>query len=154
MKKFVAFSAVIALLVGCGKSSDKGELVGVKGRKWHPEKPYGMTLIPGGAYIMGKSDDDPASVQDAPTKTVTVRSFYMDETEITNSEYRQYVNWVRDSIVRMRLAIKADELGQGTDPNAKSSKGGSIADYAFLDSDTTNMSVYDKYVYDNYTSMG
>jgi formylglycine-generating enzyme required for sulfatase activity len=52
-------------------------LVGVKGGKWHPEKPYGMTLVPGGAFIMGKSDDDVASIQDAPTKTVTVRSFYM-----------------------------------------------------------------------------
>jgi formylglycine-generating enzyme required for sulfatase activity len=47
-----------------------------------------MTLVPGGAFIMGKSDDDLADIQDAPTKTVTVRSFYMDETEITNSEYR------------------------------------------------------------------
>jgi formylglycine-generating enzyme required for sulfatase activity len=43
---------------------------------------------------MGKSDDDVASIQDAP-KTVTVRSFYMDETEITNSEYRQFVDWVK-----------------------------------------------------------
>jgi formylglycine-generating enzyme required for sulfatase activity len=39
---------------------------------------YGMTLVPGGAFIMGKSDDDLADIQDAPTKTVTVRSFYMD----------------------------------------------------------------------------
>ena len=66
MKKFVAFSALFALLVGCGRSNDKGELVGVKGKKWHPEKPYGMTLVPGGAFIMGKSDDDLANVQDAP----------------------------------------------------------------------------------------
>jgi hypothetical protein len=28
-----------------------------------PEKPYGMTLVPGGAFIMGKSDDDVASIQ-------------------------------------------------------------------------------------------
>jgi formylglycine-generating enzyme required for sulfatase activity len=49
---------------------------------------------------MGKSDDDVASIQDAPTKTVTVRSFYMDETEITNSEYRQFVDWVKDSTMR------------------------------------------------------
>ena len=41
----------------------------------------------------------------------TVRSFYMDETEITNSEYRQFVNWVKDSITRTRLAILADEQG-------------------------------------------
>jgi hypothetical protein len=29
-------------------------VVGVKGEKWHPEKPYGMTLVPGGALYMGK----------------------------------------------------------------------------------------------------
>jgi formylglycine-generating enzyme required for sulfatase activity len=70
-----------------------------------------MTLVPGGAFIMGKSDDDVASIQDAPTKTVTVRSFYMDETEITNSEYRQFVDWVKDSTMRMELAKLADGLG-------------------------------------------
>ena len=110
MKKFIAFAALSSLLFSCG-SSDKGELVGVKGKKWHPEKPFGMTLVPGGAYIMGKSDDDLAAIGDAPTKTVTVRSFYMDETEITNSEYRQFVDWVKDSTIRVRLAISADELG-------------------------------------------
>ena len=153
MKKVVLLTVLVSLFYSCG-SKDQGQLVGVKGKAWHPEKPYGMTLIPGGAYIMGKSDDDLANVQDAPTKTVTVRSFYMDETEITNSEYRQYVHWVRDSIVRMRLAISADELGQKNDPDGKSSKNGSIADYAFVDADTTNMSVYDKYMYDNYFSVG
>lgn len=152
MKKFILLAVLVPLLFSCGGSSDKGQLVGAKGKSWHPEKPYGMTLIPGGAFIMGKSDDDLASVQDAPTKTVTVRSFYMDETEITNSEYRQFVHWVRDSIVRTRLAIAADEQGAKTD--GKSKKGGSIGDYAFLDADTTKMSVYDKYMYDNYYSMG
>ena len=107
MKKFVLLASVLALLASCG-SGDRGELVGVKGKKWHPEKPYGMALVPGGAIIMGKSDDDLAAINDAPTKTVTVRSFYMDETEITNSEYRQFVNWVRDSIIRTKLAIMAE----------------------------------------------
>ena len=111
MKKFVALTAILSLFISCGKG-DKGELVGVKGKKWHAEKPYGMTLIPGGAFVMGKSDDDIANVQDAPTKTVTVRSFYMDETEITNSEYRQFVGWVKDSIMKTRLAIMADLQGQ------------------------------------------
>jgi hypothetical protein len=54
MKKFITLASFLALLTSCGGSSDKGELVGVKGRKWHPEKPFGMTLIPGGAFIMGK----------------------------------------------------------------------------------------------------
>ncbi|MDI9309613.1 MAG: gliding motility lipoprotein GldK [Limnohabitans sp.] len=153
MKKFILLTVLVSLLYSCGGSSDKGQLVGVKGKAWHPEKPYGMTLIPGGAFIMGKSDDDLASVQDAPTKTVTVRSFYMDETEITNSEYRQFVNWVRDSIVRTKLAIAADEQGAKSDGKS-SKKGGSIGDYAFKDADTTKMSVYDKYMYDNYYSVG
>lgn len=105
MKKILVLSLLFAFMASCG-TKDKGELVGVKGKKWHPEKPYGMTLIPGGAFVMGKSDDDFTGIQDAPTKTVSVRSFYMDETEITNSEYRQFVNWVRDSIIRLELAEK------------------------------------------------
>ena len=146
MKKFIAFAALASILSSCG-SSDKGELVGVKGRKWHPEKPYGMTLVPGGAFIMGKSDDDLANVQDAPTKTVTVRSFYMDETEITNSEYKEFVKWVKDSTIRMRLAIMAEEMGQ-------TAGSGGIGDFAFDDTDPATMSAYDKYMYENYYSLG
>lgn len=156
MKNFIAFTAILTVLISCGRSSDKGELVGVKGAKWHPEKPYGMTLVPGGSYIMGKSDDDVANVGDAPTKTVTVRAFYMDETEITNSEYRQFVEWVKDSTIRLRLAILAEESGQGAakDGKGKGKNSGSIADYAFNDSDPEKMTAYDKYMYDNYYSIG
>ena len=156
MKKFISFSVILAMLVGCGGSSDKGELVGVKGKKWHPEKPYGMTLVPGGSFIMGKSDDDLANVQDAPTKTVTVRSFYMDETEITNSEYREFVEWVKDSTIRVRLAILADEVGGGgTAGAAKGGKSsGSVGDFAFNDADPAKMTAYDKYMYENYYSVG
>lgn len=146
MKKFALLTAVLALLASCN-SGDRGELVGVKGKKWHPEKPYGMTLVPGGAFIMGKSDDDLAGINDAPTKTATVRAFYMDETEITNSEYRQFVNWVRDSILRTKLAILADDIGE-TPGN------GGIGEFAFKDADTANMSVYEKYMLDNYSGLG
>jgi len=113
MKKIIFLSIIIFIVFSCG-NKDKGELVGVKGKRWHPEKPFGMSLIPGGAFVMGKADDDVVDLQDAPTRTVTVRSFYMDETEITNSEYRQFVNWVRDSIIRRELAIAA-ELKLGID---------------------------------------
>ncbi|PZX93737.1 gliding motility lipoprotein GldK [Flavobacterium aquariorum] len=158
MKNFIAFTAILTVLISCGRSSDKGELVGVKGAKWHPEKPYGMTLVPGGSFIMGKSDDDVANVADAPTKTVTVRAFYMDETEITNSEYRQFVEWVKDSTIRFRLAILAEESGQGAaaDGKGKGKNTGSIADYSFSNnnSDPEKMTAYDKYMYDNYYSIG
>ncbi len=157
MKKFIAFTAILALLSSCAKTGDKGELVGTKGSNWHPEKPYGMTLVPGGSFIMGKSDDDIAHVEDASTKTVTVRSFYMDETEITNNEYRSFVEWVKDSTMRVRLAILADESGiKAGATDTKKGKGkaaGSIADFAFNDSDPEKMSAYDKYMYDNYYSV-
>ncbi|WP_455027665.1 type IX secretion system lipoprotein PorK/GldK [Mangrovimonas aestuarii] len=146
MKKLVLLTAVVAFFASCS-SGDRGELVGVKGKKWHPEKPYGMQLVPGGAFIMGKADDDLAGINDAPAKTVTVRSFYMDETEITNSEYRQFVNWVRDSTIRTKLAILADEVG------ATPGDGG-IGEFSFKDSDPENMTVYEKYMYDNYSGMG
>lgn len=147
MKKIVVLTAVLAFLYSCG-SKDRGELVGVKGKKWHPEKPFGMTLVPGGSFIMGKSDDDIAQTKNAPTKTVTVPSFYMDETEITNSEYREFVYWVRDSIIRTKLAILADEEGK-TDPNEDG-----IAKYIFKDADTTDMTAWQKYNIDNYAGMG
>ena len=140
--------ALIFLITSCGsKSKSKGELVGVKGKKWYPEKPYGMELIPRGSFIMGKAEEDQAKVLNAPTKTVTVRSFYMDDTEITNSEYRQFVEWVKDSVVRTQLAILADQLGMGPEDEG-------IGEYAFKDADTTKLSEYDKYLLDNYAGLG
>lgn len=147
MKKFLLITAVLTLLASCG-SKDKGQLVGVKGKKWHPEKPYGMTLVPGGAFIMGKADDDLAGIQDAPAKTVTVRAFYMDETEITNSEYRQFVEWVRDSTIRTKLAILADEVGETDGDNP------GIGQFAFKGANEEDMTVYEKYMFDNYSGLG
>lgn len=147
MKKLLLSSiAFVFLLTSCG-SKTKGELVGVQGKKWYPEKPYGMELIPRGSFIMGKSEEDQAKILNAPTKTVTVRSFYMDDTEITNSEYRQFVEWVKDSITRTQLAILADGLGL-------SPEDGGIGDYAFKDADTTKSTAYQKYMLDNYAGMG
>ena len=147
-KLFFSSIALVFLLTSCGsKSRSKGELVGVSGKKWHPEKPYGMELIPRGAFVMGKAEEDQAKVMNAPTRTVTVRSFYMDDTEITNSEYRQFVEWVKDSIVRTKLAILADELGIGPEDEG-------IGEFGFKDTDTTELSVYDKYMLDNYAGMG
>ena len=84
MEKYLVIVLSVFLSISCGNK--RGELIGVKQKKWFPEKPYGMTLVEGGAFIMGKQDDDIAQLKNATAKTVTVRSFYMDETEITNSE--------------------------------------------------------------------
>jgi len=103
MKKLFFFLATVIIISSCSNSGN-GELVGVSDRpKFFQPDPYGMTFIPLGSYTMGLGDEDVPYSQMNNPKTVTVGSFYMDETEITNNEYRQFTNWVRDSIARTLL---------------------------------------------------
>jgi len=100
MKQIYFLTAVLAygILSGCGKGGDRGELTGVPQRSFRAEVPYGMVYIPGGSFLMGQTDQDVTFSQIAQTKQVTIGPFFMDQTEISNSQYRQFVNWVRDSI--------------------------------------------------------
>ncbi|AOW21678.1 T9SS ring complex lipoprotein PorK/GldK [Urechidicola croceus] len=142
MKKVPLYILLAIFIYSCGKN-DKGELVGVKTKStWNTDKPYGMTLIPGGSFTMGKQDEDVSGALNTPTRTVTVRPFYMDETEITNSEYKEFVYWVRDSIVRTQLALMADLYSDPADENSP------LAAYQFKAADTTDASPYEKYMYD------
>ena len=110
MKKLAFISiAMMLLTTSCGKllSGDGGELVGVKMASFNEPNPYGMVLIKRGSFEMGPSDKDSLWGFDAETKGVSFEAFWMDETEITNAKYRQFVYWVRDSIIRTRLADPA-----------------------------------------------
>jgi sulfatase modifying factor 1 len=105
MKK-VLLSALVTTLIlaGCG-SSNTGELIGVQGReKYFEPEPLEMAFIPAGSFVMGPSDQDALFAQNSLSKTVTVDAFWMDQMEISNNKYRQFVFWVRDSILRTKLA--------------------------------------------------
>ncbi|MCQ2322028.1 MAG: SUMF1/EgtB/PvdO family nonheme iron enzyme [Bacteroidales bacterium] len=104
MKKFLLLSLVAAVLVGC-TSSNQGELVGVrkKSKPFYQPDPYGMVFVPMGSYTMGVGGQDIATTNVAQAKTISVSAFYMDETEITNNEYREFVYYVKDSIARTLL---------------------------------------------------
>lgn len=150
MKKFITLTAVISLLFSCG-SGDRGEVLnGVQGKRWVTEKPQGMAFVPGGSFTMGKTHEDLLGAEDAPPTLKTVGSFYMDETEVTNNQYRKFVEFVKDSIVRTKLAIMADEMGMDA-------AAGGIGAFAFLPEEdpslNQNQSAYDRYMYDNYYSM-
>jgi sulfatase modifying factor 1 len=85
-------------LVGCGPKTT-GDLIGVQGRRvWFHPNPFGMVYIPSGSFHTGQSDQDIFHSYLAPNKQMTIASFWMDETEITNNEYRQFVQYVIDSI--------------------------------------------------------
>src|SRR5579859_6717617 len=88
----------VMLLSSCGRGGDRGEVTGVAQRSFKAEVPYGMVYVPAGSFLMGQTDQDVTFAQIAQTKQVTVNAFFMDETEVSNSKYRMFVNWVRDSI--------------------------------------------------------
>lgn len=97
---------VIAVLfaVSCGKNTPSGELVGVQERpKWDGINPFGMVYVPSGSTNLGQTDQDFFNTHVQRTQTVSIAGFYMDDTEITNNEYRQFVYWVRDSLAHAAL---------------------------------------------------
>lgn len=51
----------------------------------------GMVLIPGGEFMMG-GDNEQASEDEYPKHLVCISPFYMDETEVTNAQFRQFVD--------------------------------------------------------------
>jgi len=106
MKNKVITGLAILLLTSC-KMYDNGELIGVKSTPWNEPTPYGMVLIPGGTFELGQSEKDSIFGLDTPSKNVSVSPFWMDETEITNGQYKQFVKWVCDSITREKLADPA-----------------------------------------------
>ena len=104
MKKLL-FVGLIGLMITSCKSRS-GHLTGVLGRPlYQPEIPLGMVYIPAGSYAMGENDQDVPFLHQTRSKTVSVQAFYMDQTEITNNEYRQFVYWVRDSIAREKISL-------------------------------------------------
>ena len=114
MRKVFLLVLVSVLIVSCEKTR-QFELTGAEGRKpFYPEVPTGMTYIPAGGFTMGLHEQDMMQVDDARPKVVTISAFYMDQTEISNNEYRQFVEWVRDSIALEKLVDRGvrDEMNE------------------------------------------
>lgn len=97
----ILLASLVALsgcaLFGVGNRKIEGELVGYEGRPlWTQVVPYGMVVIPSGTFHMGQSDEDIASSNINFNKQITIGGFYMDDTEITNNEYRQFSEFFRE----------------------------------------------------------
>ena len=100
-----AFSLLLTSCFGSKLASQQGgEVTGAGGKAFSEPAPYGMTLIKRGHLRMGIEQTDSLWGKETPVRDISVDGFWMDDTEITNSEYKQFVNYVRDSILRERLA--------------------------------------------------
>jgi sulfatase modifying factor 1 len=116
-----ALAAITALAFGsasCGKKGkakglpDNGQLVGATtGNRQSMGKPLGMVYVPPGTFHMGPSDEDINYNFTARNKQVSINGFWMDATEITNNEYRQFVWWVRDSLAAKELGFGKENDG-------------------------------------------
>jgi gliding motility-associated lipoprotein GldK len=102
----VMVAVVVLLMQGCGFVKSKfggggkggevgitnGEITATSRKGFKQTTPYGMVLVPSGSFIMGQADEDVAATQINMNRQVTISSFYMDDMEISNHKYRQYIN--------------------------------------------------------------
>ncbi len=109
-KKNLIIIALVLLIIIAARPV--GELNGItkKTKRFQEENPYGMVFVKRGSFIMGANDQSAIGSLSDKSINVTVDAFWMDATEITNNEYKQFVHWVRDSIA-MRMLINSNALG-------------------------------------------
>ncbi len=104
MRKSQYFLFIVVCVLSACTGGYNGQLLGVLDRpEWNTIIPYGMVYIPSGTLHVGQSDQDINNALIQKPKSISVQGFFMDETEITNNEYRQFVYFVRDSIARKLL---------------------------------------------------
>lgn len=117
MKNFslkISAVALVVLAASCGKSGPGGQLVGSPtNMNYKAPVPLGMVYVPSGVLKMGASDEDIRGRNDALIRTTQMTGYYMDATEISNAEYRQFTNWVRDSIAHVQLGDFIDDPNTG-----------------------------------------
>lgn len=112
MIKFFVFVVLTGLLYSCNRPL--GELTSAPNaaaQGFSDNRPQGMQLIKKGSFLMGSHNPSKMFQASETPRQVTVESFFIDETEITNYQYRQFVNWVRDSVAyRELIAIGREEF--------------------------------------------
>jgi gliding motility-associated lipoprotein GldJ len=108
MKRFLLVGSCALLIFGLGacKKSERSSVTGWKynDQKWggfekgtHGDMEIGPGLVPveGGTFTMGLTDQDVTFEWDNVPRRITVSSFFMDETEVSNSNYREFEYWTR-----------------------------------------------------------
>ena len=82
----------------------------VKEFSGQPDAPN-TVFIEGGRAVMGSFEEDVMSFRDNIERTVSVASFYMDETEIANIHWLEYMHWLaKDSSQEVFQAARPDTL--------------------------------------------
>ncbi len=88
-----------------------------------PPPPAGMVIIPAGEFEMGSSEAE-AEDNEQPIRTVYVNAFYMDETEVTNTQFKEFLlenpQWQKGRINAKFAVLNYLHLWNGNNyPNGK-----------------------------------
>lgn len=73
-------------------SEETGNIPNISG--YEQETGPGLVFVQGGTFTMGRVEQDVMYRWDNYPRRVTVASFYMDETEVSNQDYREYTHWI------------------------------------------------------------
>jgi gliding motility-associated lipoprotein GldJ len=109
VNKIMALRLILSMILIIGfsscskKSSSKGTSQGtgwnVDSKKGSPSKKQeagpGLVFVEGGTFTMGKVQDDVMHDWNNTPNQQHIQSFYMDETEVTNAMYLEYLDWVK-----------------------------------------------------------
>jgi formylglycine-generating enzyme len=60
----------------------------------YPKAGPGLVFVQGGSFVMGAKDEDVMGDWNNVPRRVTVPSFFIDETEVANVHYREYIYWL------------------------------------------------------------
>ena len=77
------------------KYNDKSEAGFTVKKGYISEVPTGMVAIEGGSFTIGEKGEYITAPRDNKPRKITVSSFYMDEFEIRNIDWREYTNWMK-----------------------------------------------------------
>ena len=107
--KFLSSLLFSMLMLGCGRSSKYSN--SSRGTGWQinakeggfqyntrfkeQETAPGMVFVEGGTFTMGKVQDDVMHDMNNSANQQHVQSFYIDETEVTNMMYLEYLDWIK-----------------------------------------------------------
>ncbi|HET6558570.1 MAG TPA: SUMF1/EgtB/PvdO family nonheme iron enzyme [Prolixibacteraceae bacterium] len=109
--KYIMFLSLAVLMAGCGLFGKGGSSDVSHSTGWEFDDPQnggfqsddnysqetgpGLVFIQGGTFSMGRVEQDVMYNWNNVPKRVTIASFYMDESEVSNIDYREYLYWLR-----------------------------------------------------------
>jgi len=124
-----------------------GEIMATARKGYKQTAPYGMVLIPSGSLMMGQADEDVMSARISMNKRVTIVPFYMDDTEVTNIEYRQFMN----SMMTDSVSVLGEEFIMSTlypDTSVWNK------DFTYFNGDVMTENYYSSPAFDTYPVVG